>query len=296
MFHSASRLASLTLAGFVAAAGPVAAQGVFEFISHPVPDQPEMTEGLVDIGGLNLWYTDTGGTGEVVLFLHPATVAGDIWLYQFPVLAEAGYRVVAFSRRGYRNSDVGPEDRGTAAEDMARFVDGLGLETFHIVSAAAGGIYAADYALSYPERVSTVTICCSLISVGDREYMAESMALRPQGFNAMPGAFQELGPGYRAGNPEGTALWTEYHEAAIIEGFRQGLVNNLTLEALQQLTMPVLLIAGDSDLYTPPAMMHRMAVQIPNSEDHVVDDAGHVVFWEQPEVFNALLLDFLSRH
>ena len=250
---------------------------------------------MIDIGGVRVWYTDTGGAGEPVVFVHPASVAGDAWLYQQPAFAEAGYRVVTYSRRGYRNSEAGPEDRGTASGDLSALIEALGLGPVHLVGVAAGGIYVVDYAVSHPEEVLSLTIACSLIAVGDEAYMADNAALRPEGFQAMPAAFRELGPAYRAANPEGAAAWSALADAAVVERFRQGLNNEMTLDTLEQIAAPTLLLTGDADLYTPPPMMRRMAERIPNREIAVIDGAGHAAFWEQPDAFNAAVLDFIGR-
>jgi pimeloyl-ACP methyl ester carboxylesterase len=59
---------------------------------------------------------------------------------------------------------------------------------------------------------------------------------------------------------------------------------------------PTLLIGGDADLYVPPAMYRYLHSRVPASELYIVPEAGHSVYWEQPEVFNNILLDFLARH
>jgi len=82
----------------------------------------------------------------------------------------------------------------------------------------------------------------------------------------------------------------------VVERFRQGLQNEMSLATLEQITVPTLLLTGDADLYTPPPMLARMAERIPNREIAVIDGAGHAAFWEQPEVFNTTVLDFIGRH
>ena len=62
------------------------------------------------VPGTRLGYWDTGGAGEPIVLLHPASGSALIWLYQQPVFAKAGYRVIAYSRRNYYNSDLAPAD------------------------------------------------------------------------------------------------------------------------------------------------------------------------------------------
>src|SRR5580765_5387639 len=84
-----------------------------------IPPQAPAKEGIAVLPGTRLSYWDTGGNGEVILLLHPATGSQRIWSYQQPVFAKAGYRVIAYSRRGYGGSDPVPKDNpGTAAGDL----------------------------------------------------------------------------------------------------------------------------------------------------------------------------------
>ena len=60
--------------------------------------------------------------------------------------------------------------------------------------------------------------------------------------------------------------------------------------------MPTLLITGDADLYSPPALLRMVAAQIPSSEVAIMREAGHSSYWEQPDAFNRAVLDFIARH
>jgi len=65
---------------------------------------------------------------------------------------------------------------------------------------------------------------------------------------------------------------------------------------LAAITTPTLLLTGDADLYTPPSVLRLLAARFPNCESVVIPECGHSAFWEQPERFNQLVLDFLSKH
>ena len=107
------------------------------------------------------------------MLLHPATGSALIWGYQQPVFAKAGYRVIAYSRRGYYNS--APHDQsnpGIGSEDLKNLADVLGLGRFHVVASAAGGSIASDFAFSYQDRLMSLTISSNSFGVragGDRE-------------------------------------------------------------------------------------------------------------------------------
>ena len=86
-------------------------------------------EGYVEIaGGVRLWTWDTGGVGPAVVLAHPHSGNHASWDLQRAAYLTAGYRVVAYSRRGYYRSDRGPENAvGTQAGDMAAVMDKLGV-------------------------------------------------------------------------------------------------------------------------------------------------------------------------
>src|SRR5215831_12166701 len=168
----------------------------------PIPQQVSAKEGIAELPGTRLGYWDTGGNGTPVVLLHPASGSALIWLYQQPVFAKAGYRVIAYSRRNYYNSDSAPEENpGSAAEDLEEFVRFVGVKKFHIVSSAAGGSVAADYALSHPERLLSLTVSSNNLAAGEG-YIAEAAErIKLKEWDDLPRWFRELGPSYRAVNP-----------------------------------------------------------------------------------------------
>jgi len=261
----------------------------------PIPEQVPAKEGMAALPGTNLGYWDTGGTGQPVVFLHPASGSALVWLYQQPVFAKAGYRVIAYSRRNYYNSDLAPnENPGSASVDLQNFVDYLGVNQFHLVSSAAGGSVAADYALSYPEHLLSLTVSSNNLAARNG-YIAEAAEkIKSKEWDDLPRWFRELGPSYRAVNPEGVAKWIELNEKSETgRGARQNLVNVVTPDKLESLKVRTLLVTGAADMFTPPSIMRMIARRVPNNELVIVPECGHSPYWEQPEFFNRTVLNFL---
>ncbi|MEV6344250.1 alpha/beta hydrolase [Actinoplanes sp. NPDC051851] len=257
----------------------------------PVPEQAPAVEGRVSFGSGELWYWDTGGTGEPVVLMHAGSTAGTVWGYQQPVFAAAGYRVIGYSRRGYANSDAGDTTAtGSAVADLNTLADQLGLSTFHLVGTAAGSILSAAYTITHPDRIASLALTCSLITNGDADYVTRSNALRPEGWSDLPVTFQELGPSYRAADPDGAAAWAAHATGSSV---RQSDIT-VTAAALAALSTPILLATGDGDLYTPPAMLREIAAKIPKARMVIFDESGHSGFWERPQIFNDTVLGFLS--
>ncbi|RBQ21360.1 alpha/beta hydrolase [Spongiactinospora rosea] len=263
----------------------------------PVPAQVKATEALAPLPDARLWYWDTGGSGAPLIFLHPGTGSSESWPYQQPYFAKKGYRVIAYSRRGHFKSDAGPADRtGTEAEDLRLLLDHLRVDRFHGVGVAAGGGTLLDFALSHPERVRTMTLCGSLTGLVEPDYQATLKRLRPEGFYNMSADFIELGPTYRAANPEGVQQWLDIHHRASHTDVSQPYENRPLWPDLERLTIPTFLAWGDGDLYSPPSVQRVLAAHLRRSESLVVNECGHQPHWERSDIFNPALLNFLRRH
>ncbi len=206
-----------------------------------------------------------------------------MWEQQIPAFTGAGYRFIAFDRR----------NTGVASEDLEALAAHLHLERFHLVGTAAGGIVAVDYALSYPQRLRSLVIANSIVGVQDEDYVEMTRRLRPAPeFNAIPAEIRELGPSYRAANPEGTRRWKELSQHSAPQATR----NRITYAVLETIKVPTLLLTGDADLYTPPSVLRLFAARFPNCESVVIPECGHSAFWEQPEAFNRSVLDFITQN
>ena len=264
----------------------------------PIPPQAPAKEGIAELTDTRLWFWDTGGTGEPIVLLHPASGSGLIWGYQQPVFAKAGYRVISYSRRGYYGS--APVDRakpGIASQDLHQLVEFLGLGKFHIVASAAGGSIASDYAFSHPDRLLSLTVSSNQFGVVDGDIAAAGARIRPKIWDEIPVEIREVGPSYRGRNPEGFRQWIELErKSGLKDAFRQPLKNRITEAMLATLGVPTQVICGAADLATPPSIARLIAAKIPNAELVVAPEAGHSVYWEEPELFNRAVLAFVAKH
>lgn len=265
----------------------------------PPRAQAPAREGLIDVNGVKLWCWDTGGPGEAVVLLHAFTGSAASWSYQQPVFAAAGYRVIAYSRRGHFRSEVGPRDRtGSASEDLLALANGLKLDRFHFVGTAGGGFVGPDFALSHPERLLSMTLASTQGGCTDAGFRAAIARIQPPSFLAMPAEVREVGPAYRIAYPAGVEQWmAQEHQST--EGrprTNQTPVNDLSWANIGRITTPTLMFTGDADLYMPPPQMRLYASHMKNCETAVIGEAGHSAYWEQPEAFNRLVLSFVRRH
>lgn len=263
-----------------------------------LPKQAPAKHALAKLPGGKMFYADTGGDGEAVVFLHPAAT-GDpkVWAYQQPVFAKAGYRVISYARRGYYKSDnLRKGDKCSAADDLNGLLDALAIERAHIVSTAAGGATAADFALSYPTRILSLAITSNYAGVRKGNIWNRAQSIRPKQWNEMPRWYREFSCSYIAANPRGLKAWDKLADQATKHRGRQQSSNFfITAQTLTKVKVPTLLVTGDADSSTPPSIMRMVAKCIRGSELVTVAECGHSIYWEQPKIFNDIVLDFIRR-
>jgi len=255
-------------------------------------------ETYADLPGVRLWYKDSGGGGVPVVFLHSNTGSSRNWDYQIPVFTAAGFRFIAYDRRGWGRSVTAPGAQpGTAADDLQALMKYLGIDRFHLVATAGGGFVALDYALSFPDQPRSLVIANSIGGVQDEDYLELGRRLRPPQFDALPPELRELGPSYRASEPEGTKRWIELERMSRQNGATaQAFRNRMTFSMLEAIKVRTLVITGDADLYAPPPLLRLFTARIKNSESMIIPGAGHSGYWEQPEIFNRAVLDFIRKN
>ncbi len=261
-------------------------------------------DATVQLSAGKIFYRDSGGAGLPVVFLHAGSGNSMLWERQIPVFTSAGYRFIAIDYRGLDNTAA-----STTSQRIVELLALLGVDRFHLIGTAAGGGAALQYALAHQEQLLSLTVANSIGNVQDAAYLDLGRRLRPPEFNQLPLELRELGPSYRAKDPEGVARWLELSgtepvavAAPVVTtgGTAQPsgtsvAADAVTWERLESLTIPVLLLTGAADLYTPPSVLRMFAAHIPQAVSHVVVESGHSAFWESAEEFNNVVLTFIQE-
>lgn len=262
-------------------------------------DAPARSGAHADLPGVKLWFVDTGG-GVPLVLLHPNTGTVAIWEPQMSAFAQAGYRVIAFDRRGWGKSTAEPAAGapGSIAGDLHALAEHLKLDRFHLLGVAGGGFIALDYAAWHPERVRSLVVGASTGAIEDPEIAEFIARIAIPDIRKQSAHYREIGASYRGSNPEGTRRWIEIDEHARQPGagFQPPLRTPNTLAKIAAIPAPTLIIAADADLLAPPALMRLWARHLRNYEWAEIHDAGHAMAWEQPGAFNDKVLDFIRRH
>ena len=254
----------------------------------------------LSLPGVDLWYEDSGGDGVPIVFLHAASGTCEGWVYQRPTFTAAGYRCIAYDRRTWgRSRTTGTEQQpGFSGDDLHGLLQSLSLDRVHLVATAAGGITALDYALTHPERVRSLVVAHTIGGVQDEPYLEVQRRLRPPEIQNLPVELRELGPSYRGTDPDGVSRWLEIEVASRPDGPvpAQPTREPITYARLETMQVPTLVVSGEADLLSPPALMRMLAEHIPSSRFVSLPEAGHAGFWERPDVWNGIVLEFIGQH
>jgi 3-oxoadipate enol-lactonase len=261
----------------------------------------------VRVGDIEMFYVAAGAGPPLVLIMG---FGGDhlAWGYQLRAFAER-HRVIAFDNRGAGQTDAPdiPYTTAMMADDTAGLLDALGVDRAHVIGVSMGGMIAQELALRHPARVRSLHLGCTLARPDaymralmaawrtlrtslSREDMLRAMALwlfAPVTYEERP-EFVEMVVQTALANPFPQTL----------TGFlRQGdaILGHDALPRLGAIRCPTLVSVAEDDILVPPRFSRLLASRIPGAALQVLPGAGHVYFWERPEAFNRLCLDFLAR-
>ena len=253
-----------------------------------------------ELPGVKLWFTDSGGEGTPIVLLHANTGTSAVWANQVESFSLAGYRAIAFDRRGWgksiANPATGPQP-GSIAGDLDALADHLELDRFHLLGVAGGGFAALDYAAWRPERLRSLVIAASTGQVTDKEIADFIARIEVPDLRKLPAVYREVGPSYRGANPDGTKRWIEIEQHARQPGApAQPLRSPNTLAKIATIPTPTLVMAADADLLAPPALMRIWASHLKSHDWALMPDSGHAIAWEQPATFNKRVLEFVKQY
>jgi pimeloyl-ACP methyl ester carboxylesterase len=252
------------------------------------------------------------GTGEPVVFVHGAFIAGAFRpLLTEPALA-GRYRLVLYHRRGYAGSSRAAEPAGVArqAADCRAVLRHVGVDRAHVVGHSYGGAVALQLALDAPDVAHSLALLEPALMVGAsaqgyRESLARaSERYRDAGAAVVVDEFlQARWPQYRAALDR--ALPGAFEQAVAdagtaFEGELPGLLGWRFGEAeARRIVQPVLsVLGGESEALWPRfGEAHRLLLDwLPHVEGFVLPGATHFLQLEDPQGMAEALAAFWARH
>ena len=264
---------------------------------------------------IHIYYEDHG-SGQPVVLIHGYPLSSASWEKQIPVLLDAGYRVIAYDRRGFGKSSQPTTgyNYDTFAEDLHKLVTHLKLKHFALVGFSMGGGEVARYIGKYGSKdVSKAVIMGGvppyLLKTDDnpegvdgavfegiqKTVAADRYAFFTEFFKNFYNTDVNLGK--RVSDQAVQASWNVAAIASATasvacvptwhEDFRQDVA---------KIDVPTLVIHGEADRIVPfAAAGQRTAKLIPGAELVVIKDGPHNVAWTHADEVNSALKQFLAK-
>lgn len=232
----------------------------------------------INVNGIDFYY-EIYGEGEPILLLHGNNESINSFRFQIDSL-KSKYRVIAVDSRCQGRTSCNDVELSydQMANDMNTFMESLKIENYSILGWSDGGNTGMTMALKYPSKIT------KLITMGANLY-----------------------PDHGALDPEFLKTFkSNYRKTRFIGVFNKSMKKNARVtqmcfkypnikpESLQSLTMPVLILAGETDVITKQHT-ELIAKSIPKSELYIFPNASHYAPIEIPRKFNEIVFNFLDE-
>lgn len=255
---------------------------------------------FVTLDDITLHYRYRSGRGLPVVFLNSLGTDLRIWDGVIEALS-ADAPALCLDKRGHGLSDDGPVTMELLAADVAALMDHHGVGAALMCGVSVGGMIAQTLAVSRPDLVAGLVLCCTGAKIGDAEVWNTRIDMvRRDGIAAMSDAILErwFSPDFR------TTRRAEF------EGYRNMLVrtphesyakvcaairdSDLTAQT-KGIKVATHCVAGSEDLATPPELVKALAALIPEATCEVIEGCGHLPCLEETEAIAQAVRNMRTR-
>jgi 3-oxoadipate enol-lactonase len=212
-----------------------------------------------------------------------------MWDEQVPALTER-FRVLRYDM-------VGRDSMAGLGGDLLALADEHEIERFSLCGLSLGGMVAMWVASEAPGRIERLALCCTSPQLGEPAFWNERVdALRNGGIESVvaDGLLERwLTP---AADPAVVERVRAMLLASDIEAYAKCCIAIRDMDMrprLGSISAPTLVIAGADDPSTPPDHGEAIAAGIPGADFEVLQGVRHLANVEQPEIFNATLMEHL---
>ncbi len=262
--------------------------------------------------GTQLHYNDWG-SGPPVVLIHGWPLDADMWEYQSVHLAESGFRVITYDRRGFGRSGQpwNGYDYDTLASDLSAVLDALDLSGVTLVGFSMGGGEVVRYISNHgTSRVSRAALVAAVTPFLLKDETNEEGVDRSV-FDQMVSGLQADRPGFLTGFGKklfgagllNFAVSNEILQWALTLALRGSPRATLACvrafsetdfrQDVRALRIPLLIVHGDADSTVPPSVSaERVAAMVPHAELKIYSGAPHGLIYTERDRLNADLAAF----
>ena len=259
---------------------------------------------IVEAGGLRVRCEVEGESGPWVVFSNSLGTTLEMWDAQAAAL-RGRFRTLRYDTRGHGGTDApaGPYFFDALADDLLALMDAQGIERAVLVGLSMGGMLAQVAALKAPHRFDGLVLCDTTSRYGPevaafwagRVHTALTQGLASIAETTPARWFTTA---FVDQHPDVVAHYQAMLRSTPPQGYAgccAAIPAIDVTERLSTLRIPARVIVGEQDGSTTPEHARRIVAALPGADLIVLPDAAHLSNVEQPEAFNAALLEFLNR-
>jgi len=249
---------------------------------------------------------------QAVVLIHGFSVPYYVWDPTFAGLTAAGLRVLRFDLfgRGYSDRPDTEYNLDLFRRQLLGLLDALALtQPVDVVGLSMGGPIAVTIADRHPERVRRLVLIDPAGMPFPTSPLKDVLRLPWLGERLFDLLFQSQMVNSQGNDFVHPERFTHYRSMYLPQthfvGFRAAILSTLRSDVLREQSAvfyrvgeqkrPTLLFWGRLDKTIPFPVHEKVLAAMPHAEFHAIDDAGHVPHYEQPEVVNPILVEFLKR-
>ncbi|OTG82131.1 3-oxoadipate enol-lactonase [Acinetobacter sp. ANC 4648] len=239
-------------------------------------------------------------TNPALVFSNSLGTNFGMWQKQFNHFKH-DFFVICYDTRGHGSSSApqGPYTLDQLGQDVVNLLDHLNIEKAAFCGISMGGLTGQWLAIHYPQRFNQVIVCNTAAKIGQEQaWLDRAVLVRTQGLSSIAATAASRWFTDPFIQSQTTLVETLSNDlaASSAEGYAsccEALAKADLRAQLQQITVPVLIIAGLQDPVTTVTDGQFMQAQISNSSLFEID-ASHISNIEAPEAFNTVVKQFLS--
>jgi 3-oxoadipate enol-lactonase len=221
----------------------------------------------------------------------------ELWDAQIPAFAPE-FRVLRYDQLGHGRSEVppGPYTGELLGRELLGLLGELGVERFSFCGLSLGGAVGMWLGANASERLDGLVLAGTSAYFGPPErWIERAQLVRAEGMEPIADATMErwFTPAFAGIAPFRAGLVATPAEgyAACCEALRDW---DFRAE-LGRISAPTLVLVGADDPATPPEQAELIAAGIPGARLLVLPNAAHLLNVEQPEMFDAAVLEHLRK-
>ncbi len=247
--------------------------------------------------------------GTPIVFIHGFPLSHRMWTFQGgqtePLLTT--HRIILYDVRGHGESETGSGIYSIEffVDDLISLLNHLNIQSAVIVGLSMGGYIALRAIERHPNRFRGLVLCNTKSEGDTNEAKIQRAAiitlLQKEGIRTFSEEYSKKLFSEHTFSTRPDLI--KYSQSVMQRNSPVGISGTLlalaartdTTAVLSKISVPTLVIAGEKDTVTPSAVMQEMQNKIPNSEFHIIPNAGHISSMENPKEFNTHLGNFLQK-